>query len=32
MLGEDEFFGKQIRKILRSNNLGRFLGLVEKLS
>jgi tRNA-dihydrouridine synthase B len=32
MLGEDEFFGKQIRKILRSNNLNRFLGLVEKLS
>ena len=32
MLGEDEFFGKQVRKILRSNNLGRFLGLVEKLN
>ena len=32
MLGEDELFGKQVRKILRSNNLERFLKLLEKLA
>jgi tRNA-dihydrouridine synthase B len=32
MLGDDEFFGKQIRKMLRSNNLERLLSLVEKLA
>lgn len=32
MLREDEFFGKQIGKVLRSNNLERFLSLVEKLA
>jgi tRNA-dihydrouridine synthase len=32
MLREDEFFGRQLRKILRSNNLERFLALVDKLA
>jgi len=32
MMREDEFFGKQLRKILRSNNLERFLALIEKLA
>jgi len=32
MLREDGFFGKQIRKILRSNNLERLLAQVEKLA